>query len=641
MMICNLKFPSSCTIYFVLIYRPPSSSITEFLVDLTSIFESISSDNTIILGDFNIQYNRSYPAASSLKSLINEFSLTQHILFPTNTNGNCIDLVISPSSSDIVSSPSQSFLISDHFVVTFELILPPSTSPRPERSFRKISAINIPSFVNSIFSRLYNPQSLLVFDSLYDNFNAAISNSLEIFAPVIKSINRSFSKSPWFNNELVNLRRTLRKLQNRYQVSNLESDLKSFKVCRSLYRTKLITLKSSYFTDKLNNFGMSSKQAFQLSFKLIGRDQNRRLPDHSDSYLCTAFSNFFQRKISNVIDSLPRFDVALFDVTFITSSNHWSCFTLPSQAFVLSLVTSLKSHSPLDPVPLVLLRSISPYIIGLITNIINVSLITSTVPQSMKHSYITPLLKKPTLDHSNLTNYRPISQLSSISKTLERVVSTQLIHYITTNNIADCFQSAYLPHRSTETALNLIFSDILLSLDTKCPCYLILLDLSCAFDSLNLTILSYRLREIGINGQVLNWFMSFVSNRTSSVKINSSLSQPFTNSYGVPQGSVLGPILFIIYILPIRSIFLKYPHLHYHLYADDLQIYTSFPPSCNTESIQLTIYELITWFSTNSLSLNMAKTNTIILSRSSSPLTISFFTLPSYFRISDYTRYYL
>ena len=231
MMICNLKFPSSCTIYFVLIYSPPSSSITEFLVDLTSIFESISSDNTIILGDFNIQYNRYYPAASSLKSLINEFSLTQHILFPTNTNGNCIDLVISPYSSDIVSSPSQSFLISDHFVVTFELILPPSIFPRPERSFRKISAINIPSFVNSIFSRFDNPQSLLVVDSLYDNFNAAISNSLEIFAPVIKSINRSFSKSPWFKNELVNLRRTLRKLQNRYQVSNPESDLKSFKVC--------------------------------------------------------------------------------------------------------------------------------------------------------------------------------------------------------------------------------------------------------------------------------------------------------------------------------------------------------------------------------------------------------------------------
>ena len=205
-------------------------------------------------------------------------------------------LVISPSSSDIVSSPSQSFLISDHFVVTFELILPPSTSPRPDRSFRKISAINIPSFVNSIFSRLDNPQSLLVVDSLYDNFNAAISNSLEIFAPVIKSINRSVSKSPWFNNELVNLRRTLRKLQNRYQVTNLESDLKSFKVCRSLYRTKLITLKSSYFTDKLNNFGMSSKQAFQLSFKLIGRDQNRRLPDHSDTICALLFPISFNER---------------------------------------------------------------------------------------------------------------------------------------------------------------------------------------------------------------------------------------------------------------------------------------------------------------------------------------------------------
>ena len=110
--------------------------------------------------------------------------------------------------------------------------------------------------------------------------------------------------------------------------------------------------------------------------------------------------------------------------------------------------------------------------------IINLSLITTVVPQSMKYSYITPLLKKPTLYHSNLANYRPISQLSSMSKTLERVFSSQLIQYITSNNIVDCFQSAYIPHRSTDIALHLIISEILLSLDAKNPCYLVLLDLS-------------------------------------------------------------------------------------------------------------------------------------------------------------------
>ena len=183
------------------------------------------------------------------------------------------------------------------------------------------------------------------------------------------------------------------------------------------------------------------------------------------------------------------------------------------------------------------------------------SLITAVVPQSMKYSYIIPLLKKPTLNHSNLANYIPISQLSSMSKTLERVVSSQLIQYITSNNIVGCSQSAYLPNRSTETALHIIISEILLSLDSKNPCYLVMLDLSCAFDSLNIQIISFSLHEIGINDQVLNWFNSFVYNRSSSVQIKYSLSVPFVHSCGVPHGSVLCPFLFIIDILPLNQYF--------------------------------------------------------------------------------------
>ena len=134
----------------------------------------------------------------------------------------------------------------------------------------------------------------------------------------------------------------------------------------------------------------------------------------------------------------------------------------------------------------------------------------------------------------------------------------------------------YLYHRSTEIALTLIINDILIYIDNKATCYLVLVYLSSDFDTLDHNILSIRLNEIGIHGQVHSWFMYFVSSRISSVKINSSLYPPYFNIHGVPQGYVIGPIFFIIYILPIKSIFHKYPNINYHLYADDLQIYSHF-----------------------------------------------------------------
>ena len=121
----------------------------------------------------------------------------------------------------------------------------------------------------------------------------------------------------------------------------------------------------------------------------------------------------------------------------------------------------------------------------------------------------------------------------------ERVVSTQLINYIMPIDIVDKYQSAYLPHRSTEIALTFIINDILIYLGNKAPCYLVLLNLSSAFDTLDCNIISIGLNEINIHGQIHSWFIYFDSSRTSSVKIKSSLSPPYFNIDGVKQGSVL------------------------------------------------------------------------------------------------------
>ena len=162
----------------------------------------------------------------------------------------------------------------------------------------------------------------------------------------------------------------------------------------------------------------------------------------------------------------------------------------------------------------------------------------------MNYAYITPILKKHNLYSSKLSNYRHVSQVSSISKIIERIVSRQLIDYIISNYIVDCFQSAYLPNRSTETAINIVLNDIILYMDNKASYYLVLLNLSSAFDTLNHSILSYRLREIGIHGQVHNckccsaqpWLISFVSNRIYSINIMTYLSTPFYHTHCAPQG---------------------------------------------------------------------------------------------------------
>ena len=294
-LICNIQFPSLFTIVIVLIiyiYRQPSSSLRSFLTDLSSILESITSVNTVILGDFNIQINNDNYASLSMNELIFEYSLTQQISFPTNTNGNTIDLVLSLADSNLISYPTQSYLISDHFAILFDLNLPVSQINRPSRSFRKISSIDKPIFVNSVFHQLNNSISYDL-STLFDSFNLALSHSPDIFAPSITLINRTYSKSPWFNTELIKLRQLLRRLQRKYASSRLDSDIIAFKSCRSLYKNKLLSTKSSYFTDMLSSYGISSKQAYTLSFTLVGKTQTKHLPDKPDSVICSLFVNFF------------------------------------------------------------------------------------------------------------------------------------------------------------------------------------------------------------------------------------------------------------------------------------------------------------------------------------------------------------
>ena len=221
------------------------------------------------------------------------------------------------------------------------------------------------------------------------------------------------------------------------------------------------------------------------------------------------------------------------------------------------------------------MKKISPALSMYLSTIFKNSLNYGTVPTYFKHALISPILKKKNLDKNSLCNYRPISQLSTISKILEKVVFKQLIHFLEINNLIDPFQSSYRPNHSTETCLNHVISNILNSLATESPIQLLLLDLSAAFDTLDHDFLTNRLRDIGVDGIALSWLISFFKYRTFDVKTGSSISITKLISTGVPQCSVLGPLLFLIYIAPLTNIIKSYSSIYYHLYADYILLYIS------------------------------------------------------------------
>ena len=262
--------------------------------------------------------------------------------------------------------------------------------------------------------------------------------------------------------------------------------------------------------------------------------------------------------------------------------------------------------------------------------IINNSLNNSTVPDAFKAAIVKPIPKKSNPDIKEMCNFRPISQLPFLSKVLEKVVAGRLIAHITSYNLLHKFQSAYRSGHSTETALLRVHHDILEALDVGRTCALVLLDLSAAFDCIDHTILLIRLQfAYGIDGKALNWFRSYLTGRTQQVSFQSQTSRVVSVKFGVPQGSVLGPLLYSLYSKPIGEI-CKRHGMPYHCYADDTQIYCVIKNqvdwASSAKSIEACLSDIKVWMSCNYLQLNDSKTEFIVFG---SKRSLSFFGEPS------------
>ncbi|KAM9394616.1 uncharacterized protein ACWYII_033223 isoform 1-T1 [Salvelinus alpinus] len=259
-------------------------------------------------------------------------------------------------------------------------------------------------------------------------------------------------------------------------------------------------------------------------------------------------------------------------------------------------------------------KTISGDLLPYLTSLINSSLTAGYVPSVFKRARVAPLLKKPTLDPSDVNNYRPVSLLSFLSKTLERAVLGQLSCYLSQNDLLDPNQSGFKTSHSTETALLCITEALRTAKANSLSSALILLDLSAAFDTVNHQILLSTLSELGISGAAHAWIASYLTGRSYQVAWRESVSSPRALTTGVPQGSVLGPLLFSLYTKSLGSVITSHG-LSYHCYADDTQLIFSFPPSDDqvANRISACLADISVWMTDHHLKLNLGKTELLFL----------------------------
>ena len=297
-------------------------------------------------------------------------------------------------------------------------------------------------------------------------------------------------------------------------------------------------------------------------------DNNQLILNYRPISVLPLFSIFFLNLYLNV----SPYSCGSMDSIMHTCANLFDRFTMITSEELIKIVSIMnKTTCSSDPFPSKLLMSHLPTIIDTIMHIINLCLSTSVFLASFKSAVVLPLIKKPGLDPQVFKNYRPVSNLSFLSKLIEKVISSRILKHIADNELIDKFQSAYRCGHSTDTALLRVYNNIVTMVGKGNGSYLVLLDLSAAFDTIDHNTLFVILEKyVGITGSALQLLKSYFSDRSQRVLIDDVMSGAANLVCGVPQGSVLGPLKFCLYLLPLGAI-LKYHSINYHIYADDTQ----------------------------------------------------------------------
>ena len=619
--ICGTVTSGKSRFMLLNLYRPPGPD-GAFLNDLEEILATLvlSSQDLVITGDFNLHIDVSSHRTDQFLEVLSSFDLQQHVKFPTHIHGHSLDLLISSASCSF-SSVFQSDRISDHFTIIAEMIFDvPSRADQKTVTFRSLKNIDLDAFRNDIKnSSLYlNPADNA--GDLAVQYNTELLRILDHHAPLKTKRVSCRPENPWMSPEILQAKLHRRYLERTWRRNPTHLNRSRLTKQTHLCNRLMSKAKSAYYSDIIKENSKDQRSLWKAFNKILHRQPVRLLPDTTSiQELARNFGEFFINKISVIRASFPSSVSSDIDTCDPAQPGptHLSVFSPISEADVKRLIMAAPTKScDLDPIPTQLLKSCIDVLLIPISKLINLSISEGVFPTAFKTAHVTPLLKKPTLCKDNMKNFRPVSNLSFVSKLIEKVVASRMQSHIESTNKSNCFQSAYRKLHSTETALLRIHNDVIAAMDSGKVTALTLLDLSAAFDTIDHSILLQRLQEwYGFGGTALHWLKSYLSNRCQRVKLDDCLSPAVSLPFGVPQGSVLGPLLFTLYTSPLSSL-IGAQDIPHHMYADDTQVYLSFSADDSKDSIlrlQRCLVSVQKWMCDNRLKLNPDKTDFLLI----------------------------
>ena len=631
---CLVKSSSNDLLRVCCLYRPgTSSNVADFCIDFDNYLEYLINlpGKLLICGDFNIHIeDQNCPDTQRFQTIVSNYGLLQHVSEPTHIHGGTLDLVLTRSNAcDTLPISNlkveQTATSSDHYFVGFSCKFDHASNKHEKVKVkaRNLKEIDLASFKSDILtSDMANPEKYVDCNNAFAILQNELCRILDKHAP-FKEFNVNPNQDAWVDSTCQEARRSRRKAER--QNRNLQTDESklAWKNACQHADTVIDTTLESFYHNKFALCNNDKKKTFQVVNNLMDREAYKNCyPNDKPSHVvATEMQQFFKEKVDKIYCEIEKnsTDVILKKPLHDFVGQYFMEFALIDETELKSIISELnKKNCELDPIPLNLFLECLDELKPILLYIVNASLKSATFPENLKNALVKPSIKDHSGDINDYQNYRPISNLSFISKIIEKCVHKQLTKHLECYKLHAEHQSGYRPNHSCETATLAIYNDLLCVTDKKNKVVLLLLDLSAAFDTVNhQSLLTKLYQNFGISGMVLKWFESYLKDRSFTVSVDNVKSSKCFIRIGVPQGSILGPILFILYTKDVEMIARKYGFM-IHMYADDTQLYIEFNPIFHDiadieNKIILCLKEIKEWMIENYLCLNAGKTEAIIV----------------------------